>query len=651
MSKFRFIGWALLAVITVGCAPVAAPPPPVITGLPVVGGALSVTTGGWQYNPDSYAFKWESCTAPASVCTAVGTDATTYTVAASDLGKMIRVRVTAANAAGHAAVTTAAVGPVTAPGTPPVAVNATDDTDDGTCDETHCSLREAIATANTDSAVDQILLPAGTFVVGSTAAAARSGSAIMTAQALGPQGEAFKVTEALTITGAGQGATIIDLSGEDFTIGWLTEASLTFASLTVRNLGTGTLPATRVLVAPQMTAPGGSVTFADTTVEGIQPDMAAGSGFLEGGWLVSGMPPGAVEPPDPPALPFDVRIESSNVRHIARNMGMVLNWGGDLDVIDSTITDTPALAAGYPIGIAAPPGTPGSPPEIFPMSLSVENSRLEGLAGYYSTCMGVGISATGGASVHVTGSAIVGVVSTSDASACGGLTGGIGPSIYLSGAVTATIDRSLVTIPPVVGNNLAALWAIGSCDEGQGGDSFVPSVTVQDSTLWSDSMPGVTYGGCNTTTPPTGTGVLLRRSTVTGVGTYAQPNNDSDVPGAPPLTLEASVIVMPPGSPAGGGCYALNGAGVGMVVSAGNNTAPVGQDPRWDCGLTAPGDQPDTDPMLRPLADNGGPTLTAAPLPASPLIDSAGTCSGFDQRGIARPQGTACDRGAVEVAP
>ncbi len=50
------------------------------------------------------------------------------------------------------------------------------------------------------------------------------------------------------------------------------------------------------------------------------------------------------------------------------------------------------------------------------------------------------------------------------------------------------------------------------------------------------------------------------------------------------------------------------------------------------------------------LADNGGPTLTLMPGTGSPAIDAGGTCSAAtDQRGIARPQGAACDVGAVEV--
>lgn len=40
------------------------------------------------------------------------------------------------------------------------------------------------------------------------------------------------------------------------------------------------------------------------------------------------------------------------------------------------------------------------------------------------------------------------------------------------------------------------------------------------------------------------------------------------------------------------------------------------------CNLTETGDQPDTDPMLGPLQDNGGPTLTHALLAGSPAIDA-----------------------------
>ena len=76
------------------------------------------------------------------------------------------------------------------------------------------------------------------------------------------------------------------------------------------------------------------------------------------------------------------------------------------------------------------------------------------------------------------------------------------------------------------------------------------------------------------------------------------------------------------------------------------------------CGLTAATDQPNTDPLLGPLEDNGGPTSTHALLPGSPALDavSVAACVNHeghplpaDQRGVARPQGPNCDIGAFEV--
>lgn len=67
------------------------------------------------------------------------------------------------------------------------------------------------------------------------------------------------------------------------------------------------------------------------------------------------------------------------------------------------------------------------------------------------------------------------------------------------------------------------------------------------------------------------------------------------------------------------------------------------------CRLTGPNDLSNTDPLLGPLADNGGPTLTHALLAGSPAINAGpAKCSPLDQRGVIRPQGKACDIGAYE---
>ncbi len=115
--------------------------------------------------------------------------------------------------------------------------------------------------------------------------------------------------------------------------------------------------------------------------------------------------------------------------------------------------------------------------------------------------------------------------------------------------------------------------------------------------------------------------------------------------GAPAsATLTGNILVGIPGSPA----CAIEGGGAATITSAGGNV-----DGDNSCNLVAAGDQPATDPLLGPLADNGGGTLTHLPAAGSPAIDaaSAATCPATDQRGVARPQGAGCDAGAVEVSP
>ncbi len=113
-----------------------------------------------------------------------------------------------------------------------------------------------------------------------------------------------------------------------------------------------------------------------------------------------------------------------------------------------------------------------------------------------------------------------------------------------------------------------------------------------------------------------------------------------------PVTMAGSIVAGTVGA------YGLPGPDcLGTPVSAGWNI--VSDD---SCGLDGPGDRSSTDPEILPLADNGGPTPTQVPFAASPAVDAVplgtvGLCDGspsMDQRGVARPQGTACDIGAVE---
>ena len=91
----------------------------------------------------------------------------------------------------------------------------------------------------------------------------------------------------------------------------------------------------------------------------------------------------------------------------------------------------------------------------------------------------------------------------------------------------------------------------------------------------------------------------------------------------------------------------------GTITSQGNNILST----TTDCTVSG-GGVTVTDPLLGPLANNGGSTQTHALLTGSPAIDAgnAGGCTDnlgailtTDQRGFHRPIGSHCDIGAFEL--
>jgi hypothetical protein len=100
--------------------------------------------------------------------------------------------------------------------------------------------------------------------------------------------------------------------------------------------------------------------------------------------------------------------------------------------------------------------------------------------------------------------------------------------------------------------------------------------------------------------------------------------------------------------------FAGNGTTFGANCEGGSGYAFGGYnlEDRNDCGFVGEGDVTGVDPLIGPLAANGGPTLTHALLPGSPAID-AGLPRGRaaevrDQRGTPRPLGASTDIGAFE---
>jgi hypothetical protein len=101
-----------------------------------------------------------------------------------------------------------------------------------------------------------------------------------------------------------------------------------------------------------------------------------------------------------------------------------------------------------------------------------------------------------------------------------------------------------------------------------------------------------------------------------------------------PLTVRGTIIAE-----------SSNGGEVwGVVTDAGYNICSDGT-----AGFTATGSLNNTDPLLGPLANNGGPTLTVGLYAGSPALDRIP--SGYpptDERGVSRPQGPAAEVGAYE---
>ena len=104
-------------------------------------------------------------------------------------------------------------------------------------------------------------------------------------------------------------------------------------------------------------------------------------------------------------------------------------------------------------------------------------------------------------------------------------------------------------------------------------------------------------------------------------------------------TLKNTIVANSP-SASGGSCYLY-----GIITNGGYNL-----DSDNTCGFgTNNNSLSGVDPMLGPLADNGGPTKTHALLAGSPAIDKGNSFGATtDQRGVTRPQGAASDIGSFE---
>ena len=94
---------------------------PVVTGPAVRGQTLSASFGVWAGSPVSFGYQWRRCDGAGASCADIGGATTqSYVLQAADVGKTLRVVVTATNAAGSTPATSAQTAVVVATATVPV---------------------------------------------------------------------------------------------------------------------------------------------------------------------------------------------------------------------------------------------------------------------------------------------------------------------------------------------------------------------------------------------------------------------------------------------------------------------------------------------------------------------------------------------------
>ncbi|HEX2698148.1 MAG TPA: SH3 domain-containing protein [Anaerolineales bacterium] len=167
--------------------------------------------------------------------------------------------------------------------------------------------------------------------------------------------------------------------------------------------------------------------------------------------------------------------------------------------------------------------------------------------------------------------------------------------------------------------------------------SYEETAGIQnDGTLSLDNVTITGNHGYGVMNDPTGTTEIIFSTIADNPGPYELWNNGP----VSSFTIDSSIIA---GHVADGNCFApiqSNGFNIDTSVATSGNI----------CGLGQPSDLNGIDPLLDPAAIFGG-TLPIRPFRyESPARDSAdpGKCGGTDQRGVTRPQGPACDRGAYE---
>ena len=563
---------------------------------------------------------------------------------------------------------------------------------DGACASTpagQCTLRAAIMEANAQAGPDTITLPPGTYsltIAGTGENAALAGD--------------LDITDSATISATGA---IMDGGGIDRVFEILTGTiGVNISGVTIQNgrpglsaYGGGIL----INSGAQLSLTGSSV-ISNTALYGGGLNNSGGMMALANSSVISGTASdggGGIYNGGGGAVTL---TNSSVIDSIAGAGGGILNDDGALTMTGSTIRHNSAFPISGGGGGGIFNGRGGTLIMIASTVLSNTSAFGSGGGGIFNdggtlTLTGTSVSYNGvlavsgfgggGGIFNDSGGALAMIASsvlsnTSDNGFGGGIFNGDGSTLTvttsaIAGNTTFSIGGGIlnsgaltVITSTVVGNTA---WSGGggilsdgtltlanstvsgnSVTEGGGGILSDGTLTVANSTLSgnnaADGGGGVfVYGG------------LLNLNNVTLTNNAADSDSSGMGDGGGIYILAGTVNVTNT-LVAGNSDYSpitstLHPDASGTFISGGYNLVGV---VTGTTGFTATGDMTNIAPLLGPLQDNGGPTLTHALLSGSAGIDAGnpappGTggnaCRATDQRGVARPQGSACDIGAFEA--
>lgn len=222
------------------------------------------------------------------------------------------------------------------------------------------------------------------------------------------------------------------------------------------------------------------------------------------------------------------------------------------------------------------------------------------------------------------------------------------------GGISAPPEGTAATAVKIANSTIAGNKITGGLVEGLGGGIYVlGDLTLTNSTVVgnsAESPAGMVQGGGvlaaldPTDTEPTKVDILNTTIARNSVGTAGVGGGLAIYNPTPTVVTELSVkntIVAGNSGPTG-----ESDCGTVAVVSSDHSLS--GDE---SCMFTDSGSKQNANPQLGPLQDNGGETDTVALTAGSPAVDGGTNdgCPATDQRGVTRPQGSACDIGAFEL--